>query len=57
MYCRISLAGADLGGGGGGWAVTFEVQIFAAAATPLHDVSKISLGPPPPSQILDPHLP
>ena len=35
----------------------FEAQIFAAAATLLHNDSKISLGPKPLlTQILDPHL-
>ena len=36
-------------GGGGGCpppTPNFEAQIFAAAATPLHNVSKILLGPP-----------
>ena len=33
----------------------FEAGIFAAAAIPLRDVGKISLGPPL-TQILDPHL-
>ena len=36
-------AGADLGGG---LTLNFEAQIFAAAATLLRDVGKISLGPP-----------
>ena len=43
-------AGADLGGGPWGPAPLtphFEAQIFAAAATPLHNVGKISAAPPP----------
>ena len=43
------MSGADPG------APNFEAQIFAATATPLRDVGKIPLGPPP-TQILDPHL-
>ena len=46
-------SGADLGGGGAGGpgrplTAHFEAQFFAAAATPLRNVGKISAGPPPP---------
>ena len=45
-------SGADLGGGPRGpgpppLTPNFEAQIFAASATPLRDVGKISAGPPP----------
>ena len=46
--------------GAGAWAPpltpNFEAQFFAAATTPLRDVGKILLAPPPLTQILDPHL-
>ena len=52
VVCYTVFTGADLGGPSGQPppppTPNFEAQIFATAATPLRDVDKISVGPPPP---------